>query len=73
MSPKLTISAKTLASLAMPDLCPRCFWIQMHLEGGLPFQIFPWIFSSIDAYGKRLVHSWFDRHGMPPPWLAALG
>jgi hypothetical protein len=73
MSPDLTISAKTLGSLAMPDLCPRCFWIQMHLENKLPYQIFPGIFSSIDAYGKRLVHGWFDRHGGPPPWLAGLG
>lgn len=69
----MTISAKTLASLALPDSCPRCFWIQTHLENKLPYQIFPGIFSSIDAYGKRLVHSWFDRHQSPPAWLAVLG
>lgn len=56
----------------MPDFCPRCFWIEMHAEG-LPYQIFPGIFSSIDSYGKRLVHGWFDRHQCAPPWLAALG
>jgi hypothetical protein len=73
MTGQLLISAKTLAGLAMPDLCPRCFWIQMHVQNKLPYQIFPGIFSSIDSYGKRLVHSWFDRHGSPPPWLAGLG
>jgi hypothetical protein len=45
----------------------------MHAEGGLPYQIFPGIFNSIDSYGKKLVHGWFDRHGSAPPWLASLG
>lgn len=66
------ISAKTLGGLAMPDFCPRCFWIQMRVKG-LPFQIFPGIFNSIDAYSKSIVHGWFDRHGAPPTWLASLG
>jgi len=57
----------------MPDFCPRCFWIHRHLEGKLPYQIFPGIFSSIDSYGKRLIHGWFDRKGGPPPWLSGLG
>jgi len=48
-------------------------WIQMHLKGGPPFQIFPGIFSSIDSDGKRLIHGWFDRKGSAPPWLSALG
>jgi hypothetical protein len=72
MSEPITISAKTLGGVAMPGFCPRCFWIQMHAEG-IPFAIFPGIFSSIDAYVKRLVHGWFDRHQSAPPWLNALG
>lgn len=56
----------------MPDFCARCFWIQRRVKH-LPFQIFPGIFNSIDAYGKKIVHGWFDRHGSPPPWLADLG
>ncbi len=72
MVSQLRISAKVLGSLALPDFCPRCFWIQMHTQK-LPYQIFPGIFSSIDSYGKRLVHGWFDRHGAAPPWLASLG
>ena len=72
MPDPIRISAKTLGAVAMPDFCPRCFWIQMHVEK-LPFQIFPGIFNSIDSYGKKLVHGWFDRHGSPPPWLAKLG
>ena len=45
----------------------------MHVQFKLPYQIFPGIFSSIDSYGKRLVHGWFDRHGSAPPWLSGLG
>ncbi len=59
--------------MALPGFCPRCFWLQMHVEGKLPFQIFPGIFSAIDAYGKRLIHSWFDRYGRPPECLGPLG
>lgn len=70
---QIKISAKNLGALALPDFCPRCFWIKMHVQDKLPYQIFPGIFSSIDSYGKRLVHGCFDRHGTPPPWLASLG
>jgi len=73
MSSQLRISAKNLGSLAMPAFCPRCFWVAMHCQNKLPYQIFPGIFSSIDSYGKRLVHGWFDRHNDAPPWLARLG
>ena len=48
MPKPIRISAKNLGAVAMPGFCPRCFWIQMHAEG-LPYQIFPGIFSSIDA------------------------
>jgi hypothetical protein len=72
MSDPIVISAKNLGALAMPGFCARCFWIQMHADG-LPFQIFPGIFSSIDSYGKKLVHGWFDRNRSAPPWLARLG
>jgi PD-(D/E)XK nuclease superfamily len=72
VSESLTISAKTLGAVDMPDFCPRCFWLEMHAEG-FPYQIFPGIFSSIDSYGKRLVHGWFDRHQSAPPWLRELG
>jgi hypothetical protein len=72
MSESIIISAKDLGAVAMPDFCPRCFWIQMHAEG-IPYQIFPGIFSSIDSYTKRVVHGWFDRHRSAPPWLAELG
>ena len=65
------ISAKTLGQLAMPAVCPRCFWLAMNADK--PFQIFPGIFSAIDSYGKNVVHGWFDRYGKPPEWLAPLG
>jgi len=70
---QLRISGKDLGALAQPDFCSRCFWIKRNAPEGLPFQIFPGIFSSIDSYSKNVVHSWFDRHGTPPPWLAELG
>lgn len=73
MTSTITISAKNLGSVALPGFCPRCFWIKLRLRNRLPYQIFPGIFSSIDAYSKHLIHSWFDRHNAPPPWLSPLG
>jgi hypothetical protein len=73
MTEQIRISAKSLGRLALPHSCPRCFWIRLRVQDKLPYQIFPGIFSSIDSYGKRLVHAWFDRHGGPPPWLVELG
>lgn len=70
---KLQISAKKLGELAMPDFCPRCFWICAHMKGELPFQIFPQIFGHIDRYTKRVVHVYIDEHGVAPPWLEILG
>lgn len=69
MSGQIRISAKALAEVAMPNFCPRCYWIKLHLPDKLPFQIFPGIFSSIDSYTKHIVHGWFDRHHGPPAWL----
>ena len=54
---KLRISAKNLGVLSLPNFCPRCFWLKTHAKQ-LPFQIFPGIFSSINAYTKRVVHVW---------------
>lgn len=65
---EIRISAKNLGAVAMPDFCPRCFWIKNNLKK-LPWQIFPGIFSSIDAYTKKTVHNYFDVNGHAPPWL----
>jgi hypothetical protein len=67
MSRTLQISGKTLGGLAMPGSCRWCSWIRLHCK--LPFQIFPGIFSPIDAYTKKVVYGQLDR-GTPPPWLA---
>ena len=56
----LQISAKVLGAMAMPDFCERCFWIKLHAKK-LPYQMFPGIFSTIDAYTKKIVHEWIDR------------
>lgn len=72
MSQQIRISAKNLGELAMPNFCPRCFWIKLH-AGKLPFQIFPGIFSSIDSYTKKIIHCYFDDHECFPSWLGELG
>lgn len=73
MTEQIRISAKNLGAFSLNDACPRCLWLRLKLSNRLPFQIFPGIFSSIDAYTKHVVHGWFDMHGMTPPWLSGLG
>jgi hypothetical protein len=73
MSTQIRISAKNLGELAMPNFCPRCFWLKLHLNNKLPFQIFPGIFSSIDSYTKNIIHAFFDMNGKFPDWLEGLG
>jgi hypothetical protein len=65
---KITISAKDLGALALANACPRCFWIKQKCKP-LPYQIFPGIFSSIDAYVKKNVHACFDYYKKPPKWI----
>ena len=73
MSEQIRISAKNLGALALDEFCPRCSWIKLRLRDKIPYQIFPGIFSSIDSYNKRVVHSWIEKHGGRPPWLDGLG
>ncbi len=73
MNEQIRISGKNLGALALPKFCPRCFWLKLRLGNNLPFQIFPGIFSSIDAYTKRVIHGWLDDLKSPPVWLASLG
>lgn len=68
---QLRISAKTLGGLALPEYCPRCFWLQMHCQ--MPYQIFPGIFSSIDSYSKKITWSYFEKYGVVPPWFNKFG
>lgn len=67
----LRISAKNLGHLALPNACPRCFWIQTHFK--LPYQIFPGIFSSIDAYTKKVIHLHLAETGHLPNWMSGFG
>lgn len=70
----ITISARSLGELALPDFCPKCFWITLHCEHKVPFQIpMPGIFNSIDAYGKKLIHGFFDQNKALPPWYPDIG
>ena len=56
----------------MPNACDRCAWIKLHTKK-LPWQIFPGIFSTIDAYTKKIVHNWIDREADKPQFLTDLG
>ena len=68
MSQEIRISAKDLGAMALEDFCPRCFWIKRKAKQ-VPWQIFPGIFSSIDAYTKNVVHAYIDRNGCLPGWM----
>jgi hypothetical protein len=69
----IQISASRLGEILVNDVCERCYWLKLRVNHRLPFEIFPSIFRSIDAYTKDTVYSWFDVHGMPPQWLSQLG
>jgi len=70
----LAISARTLGALALDDFCPRCFWVQQHAKGKLPYQMpMPGIFISIDRYAKDLVHTHFDSRKRLPSWYPKIG
>ena len=66
---QLRISAKNLGYLTLPNFCPRCFWIKMHMRFKLPYQIFPGIFSSIDSYSKKITNYYYEKHGNLSEWF----
>jgi len=70
---QIRISAKHLGILALPDYCPRCFWIQLKSQFKLPWQIFPGIFSSIDSYTKKITWSYYEKYKVLPSWFQKLG
>ena len=66
----MRISAKNLGILALPDCCPRCFWMRAKLGWKSPWSIMPGIFSSIDGFSKRAILAYFEKKGHFPPWIA---
>jgi hypothetical protein len=72
-SESIRISAKNLGELALPNFCPRCFWIKMHCSYKLPYQIFPGIFSSIDSYTKKITNMHYQQHQRVPDWFGGFG
>ena len=60
MNNPIRISAKNLGYTALSDFCPRCYWLRLKTGFSLPYQSFPGIFSSIDAFTKHCVHSMID-------------
>jgi hypothetical protein len=73
MTTQLRISGKNLGQLALPNFCPRCFWLKMRTVDKLPWQIFPGIFSSIDSYTKKLTDLHFQQHRRIPMWFDEFG
>lgn len=73
MSNEIRISGKNLGEIGKPKFCPRCYWIKMKMGNKLPFSIFPGIFSSIDAYTKKVIHGCFDENHKTPEYLKPLG
>lgn len=69
---QIKISAKNLGAVGLKAFCPRCFCLQQHIKK-TPWSIFPGIFSSIDSYTKKCVHSLIDRGDQNNSYLAAMG
>lgn len=70
-----SISAKNLGAIALPDYCPRCFWIQMKMgfnTDKIPFAKWPGVFNSIDKYTKMVVHEHFDSTESAPSWIKSM-
>jgi len=53
----------------MEGTCLRCLWVKHKLGYKYPFSIFPGVFSVIDGYSKVTTSTYFDAHGVLPPWL----
>ena len=70
---QIRISAKNLGLLALPNFCPRCFWIRLHNKNQLPYQIFPGVFASIDSYSKKITNLYFDKQECLPNWFNRFG
>lgn len=66
----MRISAKNLGILALPDSCPRCFWMRAKLGWKSPWAIMPGIFSSIDGFSKRAILASYEKTGHFPLWIA---
>jgi len=77
MEEQIKVSAKNLGQVGLADFCPRCYWVKLKARNKLPWQIFPGIFSSIDAYTKKVAHHFIDNiltQDPPlPQWLADMG
>jgi hypothetical protein len=70
---QIRISGKNLGELALPSFCPRCFWVKLHCDNKLPYQIFPGIFSSIDSYSKKITNIHYEQHERVPYWFNGFG
>src|SRR5437764_1034718 len=66
---QIQITARNLARLALRSLCRRCAYLSLHTRHKMPFQMFPSVFASIDAYSKGLLAAHQRTYGVVPPWL----
>lgn len=64
---------KTVAALAMPGQCRRCYWVKIQMNNKKPFDIFPKILNSMDTYQKRLMTEYAKQKDAFPPWCGDMG
>jgi hypothetical protein len=70
----MIISVSRLAEVAMPDFCPRCFWVKLKMGWELPFQRpVPGILGDIDRHVKNVVRTHYEEKGVLPRWFPYLG
>ena len=69
----ITLSPKQLGTLADPDFCKRCFWIQHKMKFKMPYALFPGIFSALDKYQKNITVEYMNSFKRVPQWLNAFG
>lgn len=62
------IAAKALGGLALPDACPRCFWVKNQMSK-MPYSIFPGVFFTIDSYVKKFTTVHYEMFGKLPSWI----
>jgi hypothetical protein len=72
---EIIVPARMLGQINLPTFCPQCYWIRLRYPHyTFPFGIpMPGIFSSIDSYSKKIIHSFFDYKGQLPDWFPNIG
>jgi hypothetical protein len=68
----IRLGARDPGDLAMSDFCELDFWLKRQLNGKMPFDSFPGIFSSLDLWMKKVVDDYFAANEAAPEWLGPI-